>query len=84
VEEHGRGCQLVRVRSTPHCRRGLLLTLFFAALALPAFADGAWIAAGILAVGASFFAVRTFTAIRDAADTARRALVLVGLAGSTK
>jgi GT2 family glycosyltransferase len=84
VEEHGRGCQLVRVRSTPHGRRGLLLTFFFAALALPAFVDGAAIAAGILAVCASFFAVRTITAVRHAADTARRALALVGLAGNRK
>jgi GT2 family glycosyltransferase len=83
VEEHGRGCQLVRVRAEPRSRRGLLITAFFAALAVAAFGDGAWVAAAALGLAAVFVGGRTVSAVAHATGTARRALARVGLAGDT-
>jgi hypothetical protein len=84
VEEHGGGCQLIRVRAEPRCGRGPLITAFFAILLAAALSDGAWIAAGALGLAAAFFAARTVAAVADATSTARRALDRVGLAGNTK
>jgi GT2 family glycosyltransferase len=63
VEEHGSGRQLVRYRSWPRWSRGgLALTILFAALAIGAVLDHAWLAAGILA---AIVLVLTVSAIRD-------------------
>jgi hypothetical protein len=65
VEEHGSGRQFVRFRSWPQWSRGgLALTLLFAALALGAAIDGAWVACGILS---AIVLGLTVSAIRDCA-----------------
>src|SRR5439155_14605560 len=63
VEEHGSGRQLVRYRSWPRwSRSGLAITTVFAALALGAALDGAWVACSVLGAISLIF---TLSAIRD-------------------
>jgi len=52
VEEHERGRQYLRFRVWPKLRRGLSLAALASALALAAFADGAWAVSALLAGGA--------------------------------
>jgi hypothetical protein len=52
VEEHGEGRQYLRFQIWPKLRRGAGLSLLGTALAAVALADGAWIAAAVLAGGA--------------------------------
>jgi hypothetical protein len=60
VEEHGAGRQVVRLRSWPRWRpRGLAVMALFAALAVGAVVDGAWIASAVLGAGAVFLALRS-------------------------
>jgi hypothetical protein len=58
TEEHGGGKQLLRLRARTHVSRpALVSTLALALLATLAFADGAWIATGVLATLAAIFAI---------------------------
>jgi hypothetical protein len=65
VEEHGIGCQLVRVRAWPKCSAGgLVLSVLFATLSVAAVAEGAWRVSAIIGMIAAVGAARI---LRDCA-----------------
>jgi GT2 family glycosyltransferase len=75
VEDHPRGCQMLRLRWSPAVPlRGPILTLAFALLTRSALLDRAWVAAAILGVGAAFFAWRTLEQCSAAMTTVRTAV----------
>jgi hypothetical protein len=75
VEEHPGGHQMLRVRWWPDVpARGPLLTLAFALLTRSALQDQAWVAVGVLGLGAAFFAWRTIEQCTAAMATARDAV----------
>jgi cellulose synthase/poly-beta-1,6-N-acetylglucosamine synthase-like glycosyltransferase len=75
VEEHGQGRQLVRLRSWPRfSRRGLVLLAMGLSLAGMAAADGAWVAAVLLASGALWVALQGFHECAASSSLLRRAV----------
>jgi len=72
VEEHAGGKQLIRVRWWPVMpARGPLLTLAFAALTYGAARDHAWLAVGVLGLGAGLSAAGTLEQCSAATATIR-------------
>ena len=75
VEEHPGGHQMLRLRWWPDVpARGPLLTLAFALLTRSALHDQAWVAVGVLGLGAVFFAWRTIEQCTAAMATIRDAI----------
>ena len=75
VEEHPGGHQMLRLRWWPDVpARGPLLTLAFALLTRSALYDQAWVAVGVLGLGAVFFAWRTIEQCTAAMATIRDAI----------
>jgi hypothetical protein len=81
VEDHARGCQLIRTRMWPRFTvGGLVLTLVFSVLAAGATGAHAWVAAGVLALAATYCGFRSLTDPMAALSVTREALERVGLA----
>jgi len=75
VEDHPGGHQMLRLRWWPDVPvRGPILTLLFAALTYSAAHDRAWVAAGVVGLGAAFFAWRVLEQCTAAMATVRDAV----------
>jgi GT2 family glycosyltransferase/exo-beta-1,3-glucanase (GH17 family) len=83
VEEHGVGQQLVRFYSWPKCSPTVgISTLLFAAIALGAAIDHAWVVSTILGVIAMLLALRVFQECATGTACLRRALEQLATEGA--